>query len=128
VPVRGDCMDTTLGYQLLQSPQHFDGVYNTDVGVVEVVQRAQGKGRQRPNQTYCYVWNNCAAVEKGGPNIVHHNRLDAPVGVEDGEGAEERVCEGGRVQEGHHADRQLGQGDDPLCCPHSHMVAGALLC
>ena len=35
----------------LEPPEHLDGVDDAHVGVVEVVQRTQGEGRQRPNQT-----------------------------------------------------------------------------
>ena len=39
----------------------------------------------------------CAAAEKDGPDIVDHDGLDAPVRVEDGEGAEDCVRDRGRV-------------------------------
>ena len=38
-----------------------------------------------------------AAAEKDGPDIVDHDGLDAPVRVEDGEGAEDCVRDRGRV-------------------------------
>ena len=41
-----------------------------------------------------------AAPEEDGPDVVHHDGLDAPVGVEHGEGAEHGVSHRGGPEEG----------------------------
>ena len=41
----------------------------------------------------------CAAAEEDGPDIVDHYGLDSPVRVEDGQGAQDGVGDGGRVEE-----------------------------
>jgi len=77
---RRDWTGTERGHrQKLQSPQHFNGVDNADIGVVEIIERPKREGRQSPNQTDCDIWNDCAAVEKGGSDIIHHNCLDSPM-------------------------------------------------
>ena len=45
------------------------------------------------------VWDCCAAAKEDGPDVVDHDGLDAPVRVEDSQGAEDGVGDGGRVQE-----------------------------
>jgi len=63
----------------LEPPEHLDGVDDAHVGVVEVVQRTQGEGRQRPNQTDTNVWYDRATVEQGRPNVINNDGLYAPV-------------------------------------------------
>ena len=46
------------------------------------------------------VGNEGAAAEEAGPDVVHHDGLDAPVAVEHGQGAEQGVGQGSGVQEG----------------------------
>ena len=41
----------------------------------------------------------CAAAKEDGPDIVDHYGLDSPVRVEDGQGAQDGVGDGGRVEE-----------------------------
>ena len=41
----------------LQLPQHLDGVDDADVGVVEVVQSAEGEGRHDPDESLTQVGN-----------------------------------------------------------------------
>ena len=64
-------------------PQHLDGVDNSDVGVVEVVEGAKGEGREGPDQGLGQVGDDGRASEEGGPDIVDHDGLNAPVAVKD---------------------------------------------
>jgi len=107
----------------LQPPQHLDGVNDPHVGVAEVVEGAQGEGRQRPHQTNSDVGNDCTAVEKGRSDVVHYDCLHAPVGVKNGKGAEDRVREGRGVEERYNADGDLDDGHQPLGRPHLHVIA-----
>ena len=45
------------------------------------------------------VGNCCAAAKKDRPDVVDHYGLDAPVRVEDGQGAQDGVSDGGCVEE-----------------------------
>ena len=53
--------------------------------------------------------------------------LNAPVRVEHGEGAEERVCGRGGVEEGEEGGGQEGGGHHPLYTPQPHVVLAAII-
>ena len=51
-----------------------------------------------------------AAAEEDWPDVVHHDGLDTPVGVEHGEGAEHGVCDRGGPEEGNNHGGHLKIG------------------
>lgn len=81
----------------LEPPEHLDSIDDANVGVGKIVEATKGEGREDPHQGDANVGDCCAAAEKDGPDIVDHDGLDAPVRVEDGEGAEDCVGDRGRV-------------------------------
>jgi len=83
----------------LEPPEHLDSIDNADVSVGKVVEATKGEGREHPDQGDTNVGDCGAAAEKDGPDVVDDYGLDPPVRVEDGEGAEDGVGDGGRVQE-----------------------------
>ena len=64
-------------------PQHLDGVDNSNVGVVEVVEGAKGEGREGPDQGLGQIGDDSRPSEERGPDVVDHDGLNAPVAVKD---------------------------------------------
>ena len=61
----------------LKPPQHLDGVDESNVGVVEVVEGSEGEGREEPNAGLRDSGDESLAVEEAWPDIVDHDGLDA---------------------------------------------------
>ena len=73
-----------------------------EVGSVQLNQERLKDDLRNANVGDC-----CTAAKKDGPDVVDHDGLNAPVRVEDGQGAKDCIGDGGRVQERENHCRHL---------------------
>ena len=83
IPTNSHCHVKKHSFSFSHLPQHLDGVDNSNVGVVEVVEGAKGEGREGPDQGLGQVGDDGRASEERGPDVVDHDGLNAPVAVKD---------------------------------------------